>query len=123
MTDDERILRTLAEYCQFLDSRRFDEWVALFTEDGTWDRHVGREAIRNSILGGQLAKQPELHRKHMGMNAAVTVSGDEARASSDYVMFDAMGNGPWAVAGWGRYQDRLVRRGERWLFAERKFVR
>ncbi len=123
MNDEEGIRRTLALYCHYLDGRQFQEWVNLFTEDGVWAGHAGRKAIEESILAGALAKRPELKRKHMCTNLIIEVDGDTAHASSDYIMFDAVDKEPWAVAGWGHYEDRMVRRQDKWLFVDRTFVR
>jgi 3-phenylpropionate/cinnamic acid dioxygenase small subunit len=123
MTDEEGIRRTLALYCHYLDGRKFPAWANLFTEEGDWNGNAGRAAILENISNGALAKRPELRRKHVCTNIVIRLEGSEARAESDFVMYDVNGPGEaWHVAAWGRYLDRLVRRPEGWLFAERKLV-
>ncbi|MBV8084845.1 MAG: nuclear transport factor 2 family protein [Chloroflexi bacterium] len=123
MTDEEGIRRTLALYCQYLDGRKFQDWANLFTEDGDWNGNVSRAAILDNISNGALAKRPELRRKHVCTNIIMRISGSEAEAQSDFMMYDANGPGePWHVAAWGRYVDRLVKRPEAWLFATRKLI-
>jgi hypothetical protein len=121
MTDDEGVRRTIAEFCQYLDDRRFEDWSNLFTSDGEFQHLAGREAILSYIQNEELATIPELTRKHMVANVVVDISGDEARATSDLVMVDRMADGPWKIRV-GDYTDHLVRDGERWLFTKRVLV-
>lgn len=121
MTDEEQIRRTLAEFCVFLDERRFREWADLFTEDGVFCEHVTRAAIFTWICGDQLAREPDLHRKHTVHNVIVDVDGDQARARADLVMFDKTGDRPWFILT-GKYTDHLVRDGGRWRFRDRQLA-
>ena len=123
MTNQEGIRRTLAQYCHYLDGRKFEEWANLFTEDGEWNGTVSRTAILDSISSGALAKRQNLRRKHVCTNIIIRLDGADALAISDFVMYDATGPGePWHVAAWGRYHDRLVKGERGWLFAERKLI-
>ncbi len=124
MTDEEGVRQTLGAFCHYLDERRFDEWSRLFTEDGVFGavpEQKGREVILDWILHAELATMPELRRKHMMANSIIDVSGDEADAVSDLVMFDYVSEGNWSIRV-GRYTDRLVRQGDQWLFARRHLV-
>lgn len=121
MSDEEQIRRTLAEFCVFLDERRFREWSDLFTEDGVFCDHVTREAIYTWISGDELATKPELKRKHTVHNVLIDVSGDEARATADLVMFDKTGDSPWFILT-GKYTDHLVRDDGRWRFRNRQLA-
>jgi hypothetical protein len=38
MDDKEQIRRTIAEFCQYLDEPRFEEWSALIGEDATFQQ-------------------------------------------------------------------------------------
>jgi 3-phenylpropionate/cinnamic acid dioxygenase small subunit len=120
MSDHDEIRRTFAQFCQYLDNRRFEDWAGLFTEDGVFNQLHGRAAILTMISGAELASDPGLSRKHVITNAIIDVDGDEARSVSDLVMFDRHEDGPWIVAAVGVYQDRLVRHGEQWLLADRQ---
>ena len=120
MTDEDAIRNTIARFCQHLDSRRFPEWAATFTEDGVFGRYDSRAAILEMILGAELATQPDLHRQHAVTNSVIDVHGDTADSTSDLTMYDRIGDGPISVRT-GRYYDRLARQpnGE-WLFTERR---
>jgi 3-phenylpropionate/cinnamic acid dioxygenase small subunit len=62
MTDEDQIRNLLAAFSQHLDARRFKEWSETFTEDGVFGTRRGRAAIYEGILGGELARYPELLR-------------------------------------------------------------
>jgi 3-phenylpropionate/cinnamic acid dioxygenase small subunit len=120
MTDADEIRNLLARFCQCLDDRRFEEWSQTFAEDGVFGERVGRATILNWIQGAELATQPELRRKHAVMNSIVDVRGDTAAASSDLVMYDWRGEGPWTVRI-GRYTDALARQPDgAWRFTRRR---
>lgn len=121
MSDEEQIRRTLAQFCVFLDERRFREWSELFTEDGVFCEHTGRAAIFAWISGDELATTPQLQRKHTVHNVLIDVEGDQARASADLVMFDKFGDKPWFILT-GTYTDHLVRDGDRWRFKNRQLA-
>jgi 3-phenylpropionate/cinnamic acid dioxygenase small subunit len=120
VSDEERIRKTLARFCQALDDRRFEDWSNTFTEDGAFGTREGRAAIHEMILGGELALQPDLRRKHTVTNAVIDVHGDTAEATSDLVMFDKTGDSPWTIRV-GRYYDTLARQADgEWLFTRRR---
>ncbi|MCL2396251.1 MAG: nuclear transport factor 2 family protein [Acidimicrobiaceae bacterium] len=119
MSDHDEIRKTFAQFCQFLDDRQFEDWAGLFTEDGVFNQLKGRAAVLDMISHAELASEPGLSRKHVIVNAIIDVDGDEARSVSDLVMYDRRGDSAWTVKI-GKYTDRLVRRGDRWLLADRQ---
>jgi hypothetical protein len=121
MSDEEQIRRTLAEFCVFLDERRFREWSDLFTADGVFCEHVTRDAIFTWISGDQLAREPDLCRKHTVHNPIIDIHGDDAHVSCDLVMFDKAPGKPWFILT-GKYTDLLVRDGGRWRFKNRQLA-
>lgn len=119
ISDEDGVRRTLSQFCQYLDDRRFREWSELFVVDGEFQDLKGRSAILRYIEAGELATIPTLKRKHFVSNIVIHVRDDEATATSDLVQFDRMGDEPWAIRV-GDYTDRLVRQDGRWLFASRQ---
>jgi len=120
MTDEELIRTSVARYSHCLDDRRFKEWSETFTEDGVFGSRNGRAAIYANILQGELATRPELQRRHIVTNLEIHVTGDEAEATSDLLMYDKVGHEPWALRI-GRYYDRLRRQADgTWLFSLRR---
>ena len=120
MTDEDRIRNVVARYSHALDDRRFEEWSQTFTEDGVFGERHGRAAILTNILGGELATQPDLQRRHIVCNVEVMVDGARAESISDLLMYDRIGQGPWTLRI-GRYYDRLAQQADGdWLFANRR---
>jgi ketosteroid isomerase-like protein len=120
----ERIRDTIARYAHLVDRGRIDELVALFTDDGTLEAGDGppargREAIRAVFLGtgsrlASAAARPLI--RHHVSNVVIDVGGPDAATASSYFLAITE-RGP---DHWGRYRDRLVSRGDRWLFAHRR---
>jgi hypothetical protein len=120
----EGVRDTIARYAHCADSGRFDELVRLFSEDGVMDVEGreplrGRDAIRAFLGSTQKSLQQSTVRpfiRHHVNSVQIDVDGEgEARAASYF--FAITERGP---DHWGRYRDRLVRRGDLWLFASRK---
>ena len=118
--DQAEIQRVLAEYCHAADEFRFDDFEALFTSDAIVTALLAGKTYRGPAeIRAFLEKQPaEMRGLHVTVNPSVTVSGNEARARADFFVLVTRGDSS-VVGAWGRYRDRLVRRGDRWLFAER----
>jgi ketosteroid isomerase-like protein len=120
----ERIRDTIARYAHLVDSGRIDELVALFAEDGTLEAGDGppargRDAIRGVFVGtgsrlASVAARPLI--RHHVSNVLIDVEGPDAATASSYFLA-VTERGP---DHWGRYWDRLVRHGERWLLAHRR---
>lgn len=117
--DDQHIRRTLAQYSQWCDDGRFDEWEQLFTDDARLvfadQTTVGRPAIREYM---ERVQAPAARGKHLIANSLVDVDGDTASAVTDYLFIRASKDGLAMVAS-GRYYDELVREGSQWRFRRR----
>jgi 3-phenylpropionate/cinnamic acid dioxygenase small subunit len=122
---DTLIRRTIARACQYLDDRRFRDFADLFTAespDGALSRPglmQNREDVFSRFSQGELARRPELRRKHAVTNVNITVSGSVAQATSDLVMYDLQADGSCAIR-LGRYDDELACEGGVWLFSRRR---
>jgi hypothetical protein len=120
MSADNQIRRTIAQFSQYLDERRFLEWSELFTERATFQHISGRAAILAFMRGEELATMPDLFRKHVTTNLIITFGDDEACVESDLVLHERLGKGPW-ILRMGKYVDRLAPSPDgRWLFADRQ---
>lgn len=106
------------EYCYRIDSRDWDAFAALFTNDahldfdpvGTFD---GRDAIRDFAEHVVGAQHPFL--AHMVHNPVIEIDGDSA---SGRWYFEVPCTFEEGSAGWiqGRYDDTYRRVGDEWLF-------
>lgn len=123
VVDDLAIRRVLAEYCHLVDDGRFDDLVELFTPDATFTfgavGATGRAELRAWFAETQT---PRLRGKHLTTNVVAEVAGDTAEARSDFA-FLGFRAGRLVPVFAGRYTDRLVRSGDRWLIARRDAVR
>jgi len=122
VTDVEAVLDTVARYCQLCDDGRFEEWAELFSDDAEFavmgQVHRGPAAIRDFISA---AMGPEARGRHITANPVVEVDGDTATTSIDYLFVKGAG-ASFQVINVGRYNDVLVRDGDRWLFAKRSIT-
>ena len=128
LEDKDAIHETIANYCFHFDGGEFDEWVDLFTEDGTFDAGAvgvqkGKDALRafvGALPGRMPMKDGAPMLKHCVMNEIIKVNGDEATAKSYIIVVRSKGESALVNGLAGRYEDQLVRQGDRWLFKTRK---
>ena len=127
MDDEDQIRLTLALHGQRLDDGDADGYTELYTEDGQFRSaaatHVGRAAIRQFIGDLFAMRTPDRRSKHLFGNSVITIVGDVAEAVTDVSISQRVGEEPWTMGIVNRHFDRLVRSGERWLFAEKRVVR
>ncbi len=127
LEDKDAIRELLAEYCYRLDNDRFEEMAALFTPDGTWDTAFGAGTGRDGIIAqlkkiAALATGPRPRRIHHCTNIVIRLSGDTAKATSNWVVVENSDAGP-RISSAGGYADDLVKTGGSWLFKYRKIDR
>lgn len=124
--DDHAEIRTLlAEYCHRADAGDADGYAALFAVDGELieagvvvpGRDVARLVRRFTEMSAELP-QPA-GSKHITVNSAVHVDGDEASARSDLLALKLDPQRGWHVGGVGQYHDELVREAGCWRFRRR----
>lgn len=130
----EAIRDTIARYNLFGDTGRFDAMVEQFAPDGTLElvdtseTITGHPALRAFFAGvaerfaaedaddrgaPQLGARP--HLRHSVSNVTIDlVSTTEATSRAYFQVITAAG-----LDHWGRYRDRLVPVGDRWLLAHR----
>ena len=117
----ESIRDTEARYNHAGDSGRYDEMIACFTDDGVLaivggEEHRGHAALR-SFFGsvGSSAAPGFTHLRHCMTNLLINIESPErASAQSYFQVITDIG-----LDHWGRYRDRLVPVGARWLLEHR----
>lgn len=124
LEEKDAIHETIAEYCFHFDGGEFDKWIELFTDDGVFDAgrmgvQKGKDALRAFLKNIRLTNGSPMM-KHCVMNEIIKVNGDEATAKSYIVVVRAKGEGALVNGIAGRYEDQLVKQGDRWLFKNRK---
>ena len=119
------IQATVARYTFHGDRGRVDELARCFTEDGVLEfpgewTASGREEIlaqTSSVTGDTRERSHALLRHHLATHH-VEFDGDAAaRATTYFTAYTEIG-----ADHVGRYQDRLHRVGDDWLFAHRRVV-
>lgn len=118
--DHEAIRDLMSQYCHLVDDERFEDFAELFTEDAVVTAKVAGTTYRGPAeIRGFLEGQPA-HRRglHVTVNHRIAVDGDSATATADFFVIARRPEGLHLFA-MGRYDDRLVRGGGRWRFAER----
>ncbi len=114
-----------AAYCRLLDTKDWEGWKQLFTEDFELDVSdsggsvmKGREDIVASVRGSIEAAKTA-HQVHF---PEIAISGEEASAiwpMQDRVVW---GEGR-ALTGYGHYHERYVKQDGRWRIAAQKLTR
>jgi uncharacterized protein (TIGR02246 family) len=119
----EAIRETVAAYAHCADSGRFEDFAALFAVDGVLEVRGeeplhGRDAIRAFLQGVgtdlSAATAVPTIRHHVSNLTIDVVSPSEARGGCYFLAITGHG-----VDHWGRYRDRYVPDGDKWLFAHR----
>ena len=134
LLDKQEISELQSRYMFALDWHEPDVYASVFTEDGVLEwpegQAKGREAIRKACVGiGQFyagiaaanprAKPPFL--RHFVTNRLFDIKGDRARAWAYWFDFNNDTQARWPyVAGYGYYEDDLIRTAEGWRFTHRK---
>lgn len=124
LTAIEDIKQLKARYCAYCDDDYDpDGLAALFVDDGVWDggpefgRHEGKEAIRRFFHS---ASGSIVFAAHLVMNPIIEVDGEQARGKWRLLMpctvrdKDGRPEARWLLSA---YDERYVRRGDRWLYA------
>jgi hypothetical protein len=128
------ISQVKARYCRYLDTKNWDGYAGLFTEDFELDvsegtslpvirgRDAALQQIRASIGGARTAHQ--VHTPEIEFSSA-----DEARviwAMQDHLRWDAervARLGSTGLTGYGHYHERYVRQNGEWKIAASKLTR
>jgi len=127
--DRAAIHALLVAYGATLDARDFDGFAKLFGSDGVYAAGGGAEA-KGPAAGAMMRKVFETNAQgfrqpnfHLFYNEVVTFDGpDRAHATSMSLYMVPDDNKRPVAAMAARYEDELVRKNGRWLFARRKVM-
>jgi ketosteroid isomerase-like protein len=117
------INKTLALYAHFLDDHDAENWSKLFAEDARFilpsAEYTGRAAIED-FARANWARHPDRRVVHFCTTSVVRPDSETATADIEVSEYEPAGPGAWQARGHGRYYDRLIRQGARWLIQERR---
>jgi hypothetical protein len=103
-----------------------DGYAELFAREGSFvsarAEHRGRGAVKEFIADLYRTQPKDRRTKHLCGNSIVDVDGQTARAVTDFVAYERLGDGAWQVHTIGQYQDRLILEDGMWRFDERRVV-
>jgi hypothetical protein len=133
MTDLERMQiewecgRLITAYCNHVDARNYEAFIALFSEDAEWETQSGGHMKGHSAFRAYLERRSASSLvRHVSTNAFVEAIDDvHARGRSYVTLFrdsDYNGTGaseqivPALVA---EYHDTYIRKDGRWFFKSR----
>lgn len=128
----EEIKRLKARYTRFVDTARFDDLRALFTDDAEFDLAAqGRFTGADAMVAGMRERRRTQHRRtvhHCHTPEIDVLSADEATgiwAMSDIVEVEPRdGSGErQAFVGWGHYHERYRREAGVWRIASLRIER
>jgi hypothetical protein len=121
LRDIEAIKQLRAQYVRLVDTKQWDAWRELLTEDFRLDSsgrvHEGRDAVVAMVSGALDAASTV----HHCFTPEITITGpDEATgvwAMEDVVRIES-GETPIAFHGYGHYHDTYVRTDRGWRFKQ-----
>ena len=135
--EDREAIRTLiSRSARLMDSKQYDDYMALYAADGYYALQADSDEIGQRMtwlemgrddLAALLEESPQhVHdtaaRTHMVSvdEIALNGSGDTAEAHSTFAVFRTDAAGATQIYAVGQYDDRLVRNGADWRIADRR---
>ncbi len=119
-----------AAYCRLLDTKDWEGWGRLFTEDAVQDVTGSGGSVfrgRDAIVAATRGSIDSAKTAHQVHSPEIAFDGDAATAvwaMQDRVVWDDGGSGERrALTGYGHYHERYVRHEGRWSIAELRLTR
>lgn len=118
------ICNVKADYCRLLDTKDWEGWKQLFTEDCVMDTTgSGGEVThgRDAFVASVRASIETAKTAHQVHSPLITINGDEADVI--WAMQDRVVKDEWALTGYGHYTERYVRTADGWKIATQALTR
>ncbi|HEU4617224.1 MAG TPA: nuclear transport factor 2 family protein [Gammaproteobacteria bacterium] len=134
LADRAAIREVMQKYIWSVDALDADGYVSVFTDDAVIDAngdvHKGSAAIRKVVTdlkarqaANRAAGKPPGNLYHVISNERITLMGPtEALYQSYWQTMRKNDDGRYVTGGFGRSEDRLVKRDGQWLIKSRKLV-
>lgn len=136
LLDKEAIRALIQETASRLDREELDGWLDLFAAGAEYELTAFGPEIKASMswwksnredLKRILDEVPQHvrdpgRRLHLVSPVSISVSGASARALSHFAILRTDRDGRSALYAAGRYEDELVKDGDRWLYAIHRCV-
>jgi 3-phenylpropionate/cinnamic acid dioxygenase small subunit len=112
----------LTRYATAMDGRDWELLVSCFTEEATLDYDTSGVFSRKDFVDHCAERLVRMKAtQHCVTNHAISLAGDHARATSYVIAQHVRENDATFTLG-GTYHDELVRSGDEWRIASRRFV-
>ncbi|MEM8491939.1 MAG: nuclear transport factor 2 family protein [Pseudomonadota bacterium] len=122
MEDRDAILALMGEYCDSIDRGDLAGCAELFA-DGAWgiegDLAQGSDAVK-AVLDNVTLYDGRPMTRHLTSNVQITVDEDSAKAQSCITVMQGLPDFPLQAIFIGTYFDRFERRGDEWVWTERR---
>jgi anthranilate 1,2-dioxygenase small subunit len=136
----EALRELLDQYAECIDTERYDDWLALFTEDAVYqviprenlDQNLpaaliycsSKNVLRDRITSLLNANEYNPHYdRHLISGVRVTGEKDGAwELSANYAVFQTNLEGQSRLFSVGRYADKVVKQDGKLLFREKRVV-
>lgn len=129
MEDEKQIRDAIVQYGQYLDSKDFEHYAALFTKDGEWTGLLGElttvkgadniRAAMEKAFAERVYDPAHITNLHLISNVKVDVDGDRATAYSKWTVLSRNDKNEPYPRVTGHYDDVFVREEGNWKFASR----
>ncbi|TGN95722.1 nuclear transport factor 2 family protein [Burkholderia sp. USMB20] len=113
--------RLSADFAHFADSRDYEKFVALFTEDGTFERRGETLRGRSAILRAMHARPDDMITRHICTNIRIDTPGNGiATGAGSMLLFHRVGseNGAPSITV-ADYRDIYIATADGWRIQER----
>ena len=113
-----------SRWCVFLDTGQAEAWARLFTKQGVFEfealevRAEGHEALRT--FAAEVHERERGLTRHYMHNVLLDTDGRSVTGRADIELLDLRAGGDARILKTARYEDRIVRAGTGWRFAERR---
>jgi uncharacterized protein (TIGR02246 family) len=127
MADELAVRNLVGRASQYADGDDVEAYVALFTEDGSWEMPGAPRRGHDDIRSGSLERRaegmigPGSHTRHVVSILSTSVEGDTATADSVWQFFVETDVAP-RLKLIGTYHDDLVRTADGWRIARRQIT-
>jgi anthranilate 1,2-dioxygenase small subunit len=135
----EALRELLDEYADCIDGERYDDWLALFTEDAVYqviprenlDQNLpasliycsSKNVLRDRIVSLVNANEYNPHYdRHLISGVRIAEEKDGWRLSANYAVIQTSVEGQSRLFSVGRYADKVVKQGGKLLFREKRVV-
>jgi hypothetical protein len=128
LEDKLAILDLYSAYAVALDDKDPSLMAAVFDEESRFECGIQGAPPRTGVEGNwkrlmQRHAERQFVERHLTSTPVVTkMERDRAEAMAECVIVVRENGGPPRLENIGRYEDVIVRRGGRWVFADRRYV-